>query len=216
LHADSANDEQLLQLCAQGDERAFQMLYDRHNRMVYNLLFRLLGNHADAEELAPEVFVRVWQKAGNFRGGSRVSTWVYRIASNIALDRLRSAQVKKETFWEELSPQEQEARSGDSPAAGPEESVLRAEEQRLLAQAMALLAPEDRLLVTLYHLQEHSYGDIEEITGISPTNIKSKLFRARQRLKRHLETLEKGDAPDEMPRNSASSTGLRLAAAVQH
>lgn len=211
--------------CGRGDQRAFQALFERHHRMIYNLAFRMLGNHADAEEVTPEVFVKVWQKAAEFRGHSRVTTWIYRIAANMAVDRLRSARATREVFWDDLTPVEKEM--PDRPAAEtPEQALLRREDQRLLAEAIAGLPAEDRLLVTLYHLQGLSYAEIEEVTGVSPANIKSKLFRARRRLRRAMpdnrtdtmrkefkgkESKQKGDAPDDVPKRSDTADGLRMA-----
>lgn len=208
-------DEQLLARCGGGDEDAFRELFDRHHRMIYNLAYRMTGNHADAEELVPDVFVRVWQKAGEFRGGSRVSTWLYRIAANLAMDRLRAARHTREVFWEDLAPQDQLATDRSESDEGPEFVTLRKEAGRHLAAAMEKLNPEDRLLVTLYHLQDCSYAEIEDITGVSTTNIKSRLFRARRRLRNHMLGLEKGDASDELHDCSSDAAGLRLAAAVR-
>jgi len=213
---DAASDETLMARCARGDQSAFQALYARHHRMVYNLAFRMLGNHADAEEVLPDVFVKVWQKAGDFRGQSRVSTWLYRVTSNMAMDRLRAARVGKEVFYEDLSLAEKEMPDRSAEAETPEEALLRQEDQRALNQAMGRLAPEDRLLVTLYHLQGCSYSEIEEITGVSPVNIKSKLFRARRRLRELLKTSTKGDVPDGMPGDRTTADGLRMATADGH
>jgi RNA polymerase sigma-70 factor (ECF subfamily) len=213
VQSDATSDETLMARCARGDQAAFQALYERHHRMIYNLAFRLLGNHADAEEVMPDVFVKVWQKAGDFRGQSRVSTWLYRVASNLAMDRLRAARVGKEVFWEDLSAVEKEMPDRGATAETPEEAVLRQEDSHTLGAAMARLGAEDRLLVTLYHLQGCSYSEIEEITGVTAVNIKSKLFRARKRLRELMKLTEKGDAPDEMQRNTASTDGLRMATA---
>jgi RNA polymerase sigma-70 factor (ECF subfamily) len=211
--SDAASDETLMARCARGDQAAFQALYERHHRMVYNLAFRLLGNHADAEEVLPDVFVKVWQKAGEFRGQSRVTTWLYRVASNMAMDRLRAARVGREVFYEDLSIAEKEMPDRSAASETPEETILRQADQRLLAAAMGRLGAEDRLLVTLYHLQGCSYAEIEEITGVTPVNIKSKLFRARRRLRDILKSSVKGDASDGVQGDTAPLDGLRMAAA---
>lgn len=214
MPADTASDEALVQRCGNGDETAFQALYERHNRMIYNLVFRMLGNHSDAEEVTPDVFVKVWLKAGDFRGQSRVSTWMYRIAANMAMDRLRAARTGKEVFWEDMAPAEREMPDRRDGAETPEQAALRHEDRRSLAGAMARLSADERLLVTLYHLQGCSYAEIEGITGISPANIKSRLFRARRRLRETMEALEEGEAPDELHRNPSTTDGLRVAAAI--
>lgn len=210
---DAAGDEILMARCARGDQAAFQMLYERHHRMVYNLAFRLLGNHADAEEVLPDVFVKVWQKAGEFRGQSRVTTWLYRVTSNMAMDRLRAARVGREVYYEDLTIAEKEMPDRGAASETPEQAVLRQEDERALELALGRLGAEDRLLVTLYHLQGCSYAEIEEITGVTPVNIKSKLFRARRRLRDILKAAVKGDAPDGVQGDTASVDGLRATAA---
>lgn len=215
MQSDSVSDERLLERCGSGDQAAFQALYERHNRMIYNLLFRMLGNHSDAEEVLPDVFVRVWLKAADFRGQSRVSTWIYRIAANMAMDRLRSGKSTKEVFWDDLPPQERAMPDRNETVEGPEHAVLRQEEHQRLADAMALLNPEERLLLTMYHLQGCSYAEIEETTGITSANIKSKLFRARRRLRNLMLGLEKGNSPDDVRENSTTSSGLRMAIAFR-
>lgn len=215
MQSDSVSDERLLERCGTGDQAAFQALYERHHRMIYNLVYRMLGNHADAEEVLPEVFVRVWTKAAEFRAQSRVSTWIYRIAANMAMDRLRSGRHTREVFWEDLPPQERAMPDHTDTVEGPEHAVLRHEDQRLLADAIARLGEEDRLLVTLYHLQDCTYAEMEAVTGITTTNIKSKLFRARRRLRRLMVEMENENAPDDLRERPSSSTGLRLAVADQ-
>ena len=213
MQTDAVSDEILMERCGRGDQAAFQALYERHHRMIYNLAFRLLGNHADAEEVMPDVFVKVWQKAADFRGHSRVTTWLYRVASNLAMDRLRSARVGKEIFWEDLSAVEKEMPDRGDTAETPEEAFMRREDQQALAAAMARLGAEDRLLVTLYHLQGCSYAEMEEITGVTMVNIKSKLFRARKRLRELLKSFVKGDVPDDVQRDTTTVDGLRMATA---
>jgi len=216
LDIEALSDEELLGRCARGDDQAFRALFERLRQMVYNLVFRILNSHLDAEEVTPEVFVRVWQKAAEFRGGSRVSTWVYRIAANMALDRLRAGRNVHEVFWEDLPPRERAMPDERDSAESPEDAVLRREDASLLERALAYLSVEDRLLVTLYHLQECSYTEIQHVTGITPANIKSKLFRARRRLRGILVEIEKGETHDDVRENTTSSAGLRQASVVSH
>lgn len=215
MQSGTQSDEALVERCARGDESAFKELFDRHHRMVYNLAFRMTGNHSDAEEIAPEVFVKVWRKASEFRGQSRVSTWLYRIAANMAMDRMRSARTTKEVFWEDLAPVDKEMPDLRQATETPEDAAMRREDNRILAAAIERLSADDRLLVTLYHLQGCSYAEIEDITGISQVNIKSKLFRARRRLRDTMVTTQKGDAPDDVQRSTTTTDGFHFAAALQ-
>ena len=184
--------------CAAGDEAAFGVLYERHHRLVYNIAYRMLGNPTDAEDILPDVFVKAWTKAGDFRGGSQVSTWLYRIAANMAMDRLRSGRHTKEVFWDDLPVRDQAMPDVGGESDNPERVAIRHDDERRLNKALGMLSKDERLLVTLYHLQGCSYTEVEEITGISTQNIKSRLFRARRRLKGFMEELEEGHAPGKL------------------
>ena len=96
----------------------------------------------------------------------------------------------------------------------PEDAVLRREQATVLERALARLSVEDRMLVTLYHLQECSYQEVQQITGINPANIKSKLFRARRRLRAILIEMEKGETQDDVQEGSTSSAGFHQASTV--
>jgi len=184
--AAEARDRELIRACQGGSQAALRELWDRHYRMVYNLAYRMLGSHEDAEELAPEVFLKIWRSCGRFQGRSRVTTWIYQVASNLAVDRLRSRRSRSHVLLDDLPKGQEGAIPSAEEGVHPEEAYLRTETAEQLHQALGKLSPEDRLLITMYHLQGLSYEEIHEVTGISNPNIKSKLFRARQRLKKHL------------------------------
>jgi RNA polymerase sigma-70 factor (ECF subfamily) len=205
-------DRELIAACRDGSQAALRELWDRHHRMIYNLAYRMLGSHDDAEELVPEVFLKVWRNCHRFGGRSRVTTWIYQMASNLAVDRLRSRRSRAYILLEDLPEGQEPAQLPSDSDARPEESYLRSEAAEQLHTALGRLSPEDRLLVTLYHLQGHTYEEIEEITGLSNANIKSKLFRARQRLKKHLAPLRE-DRTHDVQNDTDSAGGLLCAAA---
>lgn len=183
------SNEELLRRCEENDEAALQELLRRHERPVYGLLYRMLGSHEDAEEALADVFVKVWRAAKSFRGASKFTTWLYRIAGNTAKDALRSRKARPEIAIEDTILTETDLVGTAS--ADPEEAVVNAEESAAIKKAILRLSEEDRLLVTLYHVQECSLEEIAEITGQSRANLKVRLFRARQRLKMHLSDLER-------------------------
>ena len=212
-HDFSESNEELLERCIRQDQEALRVLFRRHERPVYNLLYRMLSSHEDAEEVLAEVFVKVWRAAAGFKGDSKFTTWLYRIASNTARDCLRSRQVRQEVSIEDVIVDEAElsGRAGSS-YGNPERSAIEAEDKARILKAMAGLSDEDRLLVTLYHLQECDYDEITEITGIPPCNLKVKLFRARQRLRKLCAGEEAGNL-DEMRTDTTQSSGLQRRAA---
>ncbi|MEN6356697.1 MAG: sigma-70 family RNA polymerase sigma factor [Armatimonadota bacterium] len=197
-------------MCKQQDQDALRLLLRRHERPIYNLLYRMLSSHEDAEEALAEVFVKVWRAAAGFKGDSKFTTWLYKIASNTARDFLRSRQVRREVSVEDVIIDETLVGTQmQSAAADPEKSAIEAEDKERIVRAMALLSEEDRLLVTLYHLQGCDYDEISRITDISPSNLKVKLFRARQRLKKLCLSEEAQGENNEMRTDTTQSSGLR-------
>ena len=209
----SASNEMLLELCKRQDQEALRVLFRRHEKPVYSLLYRMLSNHDDAEEALAEVFVKVWRAAGTFRGDAKFTTWLYRIASNTARDFLRSRMTKREVSLEEVVVDEvQAAERCQTRGIDPEQSAIDAEDRARILKAMRELSEEDRLLVSLYHFQELDYDEIAQIANVTPSNLKVKLFRARQRLRKLCAEQDKDGVEDEMRRSAADSSGLRQGA----
>ena len=205
----STSNEELLELCKHQDQDALRVLFRRHERSVYNLLYRMLSNNEDAEEALAEVFVKVWRGAAKFKGESKFTTWLFRIASNTARDVLRSRKTRPETSLEDVLINETDIEWNSSARIiNPAMSVINSEDKAQILLAMKRLSDEDRLLINLYHIQERDYDEIAQITDITPSNLKVKLFRARQRLRKLCADQEKGDE-DEMRTSAAESSGLR-------
>ncbi|MDO8683135.1 MAG: sigma-70 family RNA polymerase sigma factor [Armatimonadota bacterium] len=217
----SVSNEELLRRCQEQDQEALQILFRRHERPVYGLLFRMLENREDAEEALAEVFVKVWRSAGRFRGESKFTTWLFRISANTARDMLRTRRGHQTVSLDDMEEWESEsAMNSRENSEDPSDVLLRAEDRMVLTAALQKLNEDDRLLVTLYHLQERSYEEISQITGFPAANLKVKLFRARQRLRQHFETLSNGSAKNrpgmekegqehELRKDTNESTGLQ-------
>ncbi len=209
----SVSNEMLLELCKQQDQEALRVLFRRHEKPVYNLLYRMLSNHEDAEEALADVFVKVWRAAGSFKGDSKFTTWLFKIAANTARDFLRSRMIRREVSLEDgLVSEGEVARSAAARTVDPEDSTLREDELSRISAALNGLSEDDRLLITLYHFQELDYQDIAEITGICAGNLKVKLFRARQRLKKLCAELDGGCVGNELRGSTDDSSGLRQGA----
>jgi RNA polymerase sigma-70 factor (ECF subfamily) len=206
----SVSNEELLDLCKRQDQEALRVLLRRHERPVYSLLFRMLSSHEDAEEALADVFVKVWRNASGFKGDCKFTTWLYKIAANTARDRLRSRMIRHEVSIEDVVLDE--AMSSNK-ADDPEKQAIYTEEVSMITAAMSGLAEEDRLLISLYHIQELDYGEIREITGIPTGNLKVKLFRARERLRKLCAKAEKGGDIDAMRRGTTESSGLQQGSA---
>ena len=215
----SVSNEELLRRCQEQDQEALQVLFRRHERPVYGLALRMLGNREDAEEALADVFVKVWRSANKFRGDAKFTTWLYRIASNTARDMLRARRGRQDVSIEDMAEWDPEGAMTSTDQAGdPSESLLRNEDKALLMSAMQRLSEDDRLLITLYHLQESSYEEMSQILNVPAANLKVRLFRARQRLRQRFEALsQESEGPGaykegqdhELQTDSAESTGLQ-------
>lgn len=179
------SDEELLRLCADGRSPALQELVRRYQAPLYRFLTRLMGSEQDAEDAALEVFVRAWKNAPRFQFRARVSTWLYRIAVNIARDAHSRRQARPKEVWIEAN----EVRNL-SLASAEEDALKRVERDTqsvALKQALLRLSADDRLILMLYYLEDREYEEIQEITGLSYTVLKTRLARARRRLRKWME-----------------------------
>jgi|YelNatPaOPRAMG01_1025707.scaffolds.fasta_scaffold11248_3 RNA polymerase sigma-70 factor (ECF subfamily) len=185
------SDEDLLMRCREQDELALKELLSRHQISIYNLLYRMLGCREDAEEALADVFVKVWRSAAGFKGKSRFKTWLYRIAANTARDMLRARKARPEVAFEDVLL-EDAANSAENvkwQTVDPEPELVDSAALALLGKAMERLSDDDRLIISLYHLDECSLPEIAEILGQPRGSLKVRLFRARQKLRSHLAAL---------------------------
>jgi len=183
--ASAAHDDPDSELVARwqaGELDAFETLVRRHERRVFRLLLRMLGNREDAEDAAQEAFLSLHRHGHRFRGDARFSTFVYRVAANAALNRRRSL-GRARARQQELA--ERQAAGSDLPSSprDPEGAASGAEVQ-VRVQAALLELPDDlRLAVVLYDLEGQSYRDIAEALGIPEGTVKSRIHRARGALR---------------------------------
>ncbi len=198
-------DEVWLRGCARGEPDFLRLLMERHGGGVQRFLERIVGNRSEAEELLTEVFLKVWQHAAHFGHRGLVRNWIYTIAANLARDALRRRKVREPIAAESLEALEQEA---DPAGIDPLRETLGRERSDMIQRGVDQLPPTDRLLVVLYHFQEYTLEEIEQITGIPRNVAKSRLFRARRKLKDIL--LSEGfEAPNhEMSRSAGESDGI--------
>ncbi|MBL8046944.1 MAG: sigma-70 family RNA polymerase sigma factor [Anaerolineales bacterium] len=176
-----------LQQALTGDVEAFGRLVNEHQRFVYNLALRALGQPQDAEDVAQEAFVRAWLGLPNFRGQARFSTWLYRIVTNLCYNRLPRLRKDLSALGDESLP--------DIPdETAPPHTQLESEERRtFLHHAIEQLPESYKLLVTLRFQQELSYEEIATITSLPLGTVKTGIFRARARLRQALNDYETRD-----------------------
>jgi RNA polymerase sigma-70 factor (ECF subfamily) len=174
----------LIRLAKTGDQEAFGALVGRHQRYVYNLALRVVGNPQEAEDLAQEAFLRAWVAIANFRRESQFRTWLFRIVTNLFYNRLPS--LRRELF--ELGEECLAGIPDDNPADLNPASGLEAEEVRAYLHEQIDRLPEgQRLLVMLRYQQGLSYEDIARVVSLPLGTVKTGLFRAKERLRSSLQ-----------------------------
>ncbi len=171
-----------------GDQDAFAQLVQRHQRRVFNLVFRMLQQYEEANEVTQETFLAAWQGLPSFRGDARFSTWLYRIAYNCCLKQLEQRKRDKALQAAVQAEQSFQQESCDERAA---EELEARERQALVREHLSLLPAKYRIVLILRHLQELTYEEMAEILTMPIGTIKTHLFRARNLLKERLETFER-------------------------
>ncbi|HET7220812.1 MAG TPA: sigma-70 family RNA polymerase sigma factor [Vicinamibacterales bacterium] len=174
----AADDRAIVDACLAGDSTAFDVIVERHRRQVYQLCFRYVGNHEDASDLAQDAFVRAFKGLKGFKGQSSLSTWLYRIAVNVCLNRV----ALKTPRAEALDPAERI----DTRAERPDVTLLRAERAGEVRAAIRDLPPKQRatLILRVYHELPHE--EIAAILGSSVGAAKANFFHALANLKKLL------------------------------
>ncbi|HJO21957.1 MAG: sigma-70 family RNA polymerase sigma factor [Myxococcota bacterium] len=178
-------DAALVERWQSGDEAAFETLVRRHERRVFGLLMRMLGNRDDALDVSQETFLSLHRHGHRFRREARFSTFVYRVAANAALNRRRSLGRKRSR--EQALARRQEA-GFDRPQSprDPEAAAVGVEAQARVQRALLELPDDLRLTLVLYDLEGQSYGDIARSLGIPEGTVKSRIHRARNALREEL------------------------------
>ena len=180
----SASDEELLRSCSEGNNDALEELVRRYKRPLARLLTRLLNSPEDVEEALLNVFVQAWQHSKRFQFRSRVGTWLYRIAVNQAYD----IQKQQKRLQAHLKMEEADYVRFQGNAEDEALHHLDREQQaEALQRALSKLNAADRLLLVLYYYEQMEYEQIQGITHLSYTVLKTRLTRARRRLRQLLE-----------------------------
>jgi len=179
---DDGTDQVLLARYRKGDREAFAELVIRYQRPIYNAALWVLHKPEDASDVAQDVFLKVAERLDEYDGQHKFFSWIYRIAVNEALNRLRR-NGREEALDEDVE-------LPDSDRSNPERRAGEAEVARRIRSALMRMSIADRTVLTLRHFSECSYQEIGQILEIDDKTVKSRLFEARQRLRRMLEDLQ--------------------------
>ncbi len=174
-----------------GNITDFSILVDKYRDMVYTLAYRIVGNSEDAEELAQDVFIKAYRSLKDFRGKSKFSTWLYSIAYNSSISKVRKKKL------ESISFDNHEVARYDIIDDGYEEYYnFDKVPVKLLKQALDEINPVDKAILTLYYQEDKPVKEISKVTGLTDSNVKVRLHRSRQKLFQKLQLLFKDELSD--------------------
>ena len=179
----------LLRRLRDRDERAFRELLEGHRDRVYNITFRMLGNRAEAEDVAQEVFITVFKTIETFREESKFSTWLYRVTVNHCKNRIKYLARRHDRDRDELdeSSNGHNGAIGSPAPASPDRALEGAQMEKLLQEAIGSLDEEHRVVVVLRDVEDLSIEEICKITDLPDGTVKSRLHRARLALRKKLQ-----------------------------
>jgi len=189
------SDEALLVRRVQAkDEIAFREIVERYQSKVFSIIYGILRNHNDAEDISQQVFAKIYFSIGNFDFRSSLLTWIYKITVNECYDYLRKKRVRKlvyeSDFSEEDTLQMENSQTAVDRQAPADETLVRRD---LLMKMLSKVSEEDRMLMLLKEVEGHSVEELAQMTGMNENTIKVKLFRTRQKLLKAAQRL--GAAP---------------------
>lgn len=173
----TTNDQHYINLIIDGDTNAFEVLVGRYKDLVFTLTLRMLKNREEAEEVAQDTFIKAYKSLNRFKGDSKFSTWIYKIAYNTSLDRLK----KNKKHFNDVAIDEfteHQVKTIDNAL----DHLENKEREQSIQDCIALLPGDDAFLLTLYYFEDQSLEEISKTIGLTPNNVKVKLFRSRKKL----------------------------------
>ncbi|WP_299334329.1 sigma-70 family RNA polymerase sigma factor [uncultured Psychroserpens sp.] len=171
------NDQILINQIIEGDTNAFSILVDNYKDLVFTLALRMLKNREEAEEVAQDTFIKTYRSLDRFKGDSKFSTWIYRVAYNTCLDRIK----KNKKHLNDVEINEFTAHQVKTMDTALDQIETK-EREEAIQRCIKRLPSQDSFLLTLYYFDDLSLDDISQIVGITVNSIKVKLFRCRKKL----------------------------------
>ena len=176
------DDAALMAEVARGDTAAFEHLVERHQALIIGTVGRMLGSNSDVEDVAQQVFIRVWKSAPRYRPTAKFTTWLLTITRNLVFNEARRRKRHPGDLLDVYEGEEALARA-DSAGGVPDQQLLEAELQQAVEKAILALPEKQRMAVVLRRYEDKSYVEIGEVLGLSVAAVKSLLFRARTELR---------------------------------
>lgn len=178
-------DEGIIKQVQNGNIEAYGLLIERYKNLIFNLIFKYTNCYEDSQDIAQEVFIKVYKQIHTFKYQSKISTWLYRIATNSCIDWDR----KRRKEWNNISLVDEMAADHDE---GPEAQIIFSEQKEFIRDIINKMPEKYKLLLILYHFQDLKYKEISEILDIPEKTIETRLYRARKHIKKEVEMMNRG------------------------
>lgn len=178
------DEKQLIEHLKNGDEFIYKYVYDQYSQMVFSVCFRMTGNKEEAEDAVQDVFIKLFNSINTFREESKLSTWIYRIALNICINRSRRKKlvsILSLNYFEEKGENEMATEKQT-----PEDELDKSEIQNIVQAAIDRLPAKQKTAIILSRYEELSYNEISKVMGLSISSVESLLFRAKENLAKKL------------------------------
>ena len=182
---EDADDVRLMRLVGQGDTGAFEELVEKHQALVAGTVARMLGSNSDVEDIAQQVFIRVWKSARRYVPRAKFTTWLLKITRNLVFNELRRSKRRPHVPLQS-EPGAEDPPLKDETNLAPDASLLESELQRTIEEAILQLPESQRMALVLRRYEQLSYEQIAEVLDLSIPAVKSVLFRARTELRSRL------------------------------
>ncbi|GAB4177378.1 MAG: sigma-70 family RNA polymerase sigma factor [Calditrichia bacterium] len=180
-------DLKIVERILKGDEKAYNELVEKYSGLIFSIVYKLIGNKADAEDLAQEIWLKIYKGLGSYNGEFALTTWIMKIASNHTIDFLRKKKLKTTSIHgEDSKDQNQRIPQFESKTFTPEEDLLQTERIKMIEKAIDDLPEKYKQIIILRHREEKDYNEIAEIMNIPLGTVKARLFRAREILNQKL------------------------------
>ena len=183
---DMNSDQIYIDKVLSGDTNAFAYLINKYKDMTYTIAIKIVKSHEDAEEVAQDSFLKAFEKLNTFKGNAKFSTWLYTIVYRNSITKIRKKKVDTSGIDDYVIDNHSEG--DDFPQI---EAMKNEEQQKYVREAIDKLPEKDAILITLFYMNDNSIEEIEQITGLTQSNVKVKLFRARKKLNQGLSLLLK-------------------------
>ncbi|MDE0294779.1 MAG: RNA polymerase sigma factor [Bryobacterales bacterium] len=174
---------EIVRRCQAGNEDAFRQIVEKHQSKVFSIIYGIIRNRNDAEDIAQHVFAKIYFSIKGFDFRSSLSTWVYKITVNECYDYLRKAKVRKLVYESNLGEDDQRSMENSQLAVDRRTSIdIKTEKRDYLLKILSKVSEEERLLLIQKEVEGHTVEELARMTGLNENTIKVKLFRARQKL----------------------------------